>query len=107
MAGIRIEQHRAQRFPFVAGIHLTSLDAEDHIAAHTEDLSLFGCFVETTTPFGEGTKVALRISHDGSIFVAEGRVIYSRSGAGMGIRFATIESSNASILDSWLSELRK
>jgi len=68
---------------------------------------VFGCFVETTTPFAKGTKVALRISHDGTIFVAQGCVAYSRSAAGMGIRFMSVEPSSASILDAWLAELRK
>jgi hypothetical protein len=29
---------------------------------------VFGCFAETLTPFLAGTKVALRISHGGSVF---------------------------------------
>ena len=93
-----------QRFPFVAGVQVTALDTGAHLAAHTEDLSLFGCFVETTTPFAEGTKVGLRISHGGEIFAAEGGVVFSRDGAGMGILFTLIEPSSTSILDDWLTE---
>lgn len=85
---------------------MTAIETEDHIAAHTEDLSLLGCFVETVTPFVEGTKVALRISHDGTIFNAQGRVAYARERAGMGIVFTSIEPSSVSILDAWLTELR-
>jgi PilZ domain len=83
---------------------VTALDSEAQIAAHTEDLSLFGCFVETAKPFAAGTKVRVRISHDRMIFAAEGTVVYSRPGAGMGIAFASIEPGSVSILDSWLAE---
>jgi len=91
----------------VAGIQVTDLSTEKQVAAHTEDLSLFGCFVETASPFLEGTKVRLRISYNGVNFFAQGKVAYSRPDAGMGIAFVLIEPSSLSILDAWLAEPRK
>jgi PilZ domain len=104
---ISVQVHRSRRFPFVAGVQVTALDSDAQVAAHIEDLSLFGCFVETVTPFVAGTKVSIRISHNGTLFVAQGRVAYSRDGAGMGIVFTSIEPSSVSTLDDWLTELRK
>jgi hypothetical protein len=101
------ERHRAQRYPFVAGIQVTDLSTEKQLAAHTEDLNLFGCFVETTSPFQNGAKVRLRISYHGVNFFAQGQVAYSRPDAGMGIAFTSIEPNSLSILDDWLGELRK
>jgi hypothetical protein len=98
--------HRAQRFPFVAGIQVTAVDTEEHIAGHTEDLSIFGCFVVTATPFVAGTTVRLRISHRGVTLAAQGKVAYARENAGMGIAFTSIDPSGVSILDAWLTELR-
>ncbi len=100
---IPLKRHRAQRFPFVAGIQITALDTQGHLAAHTEDLNMSGCFVETMNPFIGGTKVGLTVSHDGVAFVAQGTVAYSLSGKGMGIKFTFIEPSSISILDSWLT----
>ena len=100
-------QHRAQRFPFVAGIQVTDIATEKQLAAHTEDLSVFGCFVETAAPFPAGTKVRLRISHAGVNFMAQGKVAYARKDGGMGIAFTSIEPSSLPILDAWLAELRK
>jgi len=91
----------------VAGIQLTDLSTEKLLAAHTEDLSVFGCFVETISPFDDGTKVRLRISYNGVNFFAQAKVAYSRPDAGMGIAFTSIEPSSLSILDAWLVELRK
>ena len=80
---------------------------EQQLAAHTEDLSLFGCFVETLAPFPAGTNVRLRISHSGANLIAQGTVAYSRNNGGMGIAFTAIEPSYVSILDAWLTGLRK
>jgi hypothetical protein len=91
----------------MAGIHLTDLQSEKHLAAHIENLNLLGCFVETVTPFPKGTKVKLQISHGGVNFIAIGKVAYSRPNSGMGISFVMIESKNQEVLDLWLANLRK
>jgi hypothetical protein len=91
----------------VAGIDLTDLESEKHLAAHIKDLNLLGCFVETVTPFLEGTKVRLNISHAGMNFSAIGKVAYSRPNSGMGIAFITIEPRSLEVLDLWLANLRK
>ena len=93
----------------MAGVQVTALDNDAHLAAHTEDLSLFGCFVETMTPFATGTKVAVRIAHEGAVLIAQGRIAFCRESAGMGIAFTFIDPSSVSLLDTWLTEteLRK
>lgn len=92
---------------FVASIELTEVESEKHLAAHTRNLNLIGCFVETLTPFPQGTKVRLRISRGGSNFVAQGKVAHSRPNSGMGITFTTIEPKSQEVLDMWLANLRK
>ena len=77
------------------------------MAAHTENFSTFGCFVETIAPFPSGTTVRLRIAHVGANFTGQGTVVYSRPNAGMGIAFTSIEPSSLPVLDLWLSNLRK
>jgi PilZ domain len=91
----------------MADIHLTDLKTEKHLAAHIENLNLRGCFVETVTPFPNGTKVRLQISRAGANFIAIGKVVYSRSKSGMGITFITIEPKSQEVLDLWLADLRK
>jgi len=104
---IHSERHRALRHSFVAGIEVTEVQTEKHFVARTKDLSIFGCFVETATPFPENTKVRLRISHGGVNFVTQGKVAYSRPNSGMGIAFTSIEPSSLPVLDAWLADLRK
>ena len=90
----------------MARIELTDLQTEKHISGHMKDLNLFGCFVETTTPLSQGTKVSLKMSFGEIQFVAQGKVTYSRPNSGMGIAFVTIEPSSLTILDGWLASFR-
>lgn len=92
--------------PFVAEVQVTPIDPGHQISAQTQDLTRFGCFVETATPLADGTKINLHISHNGETVVAQGIVAYSRKGTGMGVGFTFMEPSSASILDTWLSDLR-
>jgi len=87
-------------------IEITDLQSESHLSAHTRDLSLFGCFVETPTPFVDGTKVRLRITRGGANVSGVGKVAYSRPGKGMGVQFLSIEPSSLPTLEGWLDKLR-
>jgi hypothetical protein len=79
---ISVEHHRALRYSFVASVELWELDSEKHLSAHIKNLNLLGCFVETPTPFPEGTKVRLSVTRGSMNFVAIGRVkeLYDRVG---------------------------
>jgi len=101
------QAHRTLRHPFVAGVHITDLETEKEISAHTEDISPFGCFIETITPFAADTRVKLRITRSGQHMVAHAKVAYSRPKAGMGVVFLSFESGNLDTLDPWLEDLRK
>jgi len=99
------ETHRALRHPFVAGVQVTDLQTQKQVAAHTEDVSAYGCFIETLTPFAAYTKVRLRITHGGRHMIVNGKVAYSQAKAGMGIVFVSFEPGSLAILDRWLDDL--
>ncbi len=99
--------HRASRYPFAASIELTDVRSEKILTARTTNLSLFGCYVHTSSPFPEGTKVSLRIIHGGTSLAALGKVVHSKPNAGMGVFFTTIEPPSKAILEKWLASLRK
>jgi hypothetical protein len=90
----------------VASIELTDVRSESLLTPRTTNLSLFGCFVYTTDPIPEGTKVSLRILHGGAILAAFGKVVYSKPKSGMGVAFTTIEPPSQAILEKWLASLR-
>jgi PilZ domain len=80
--------------------------SERLLTARTSNLSLFGCYVETTEPFPEETKVSVKITHGGTSFAAQGRVAHSKPSFGMGVAFTTIEPRSQAILENWLVSLR-
>jgi D-serine deaminase-like pyridoxal phosphate-dependent protein len=82
------EIHRATRFPFAANVEVTDVRSERIVTGRTSDLSVFGCHVRTTNPFPVGTKITLRITHDGATF-------------------AKVEPTHQAILEKWIANLRK
>ena len=99
--------NRAPRYSFVATVELWELDSEKHLSAQITNLNLLGCFVETPTPFPEGTKLRLSVTRGSMNFVAIGRVAHSQPDSGMGVAFVTIESTSMPVIDRWLEKLRK
>ncbi len=53
-----------------------------------------------------GTKVRIRIEHEGANLVALGKVVYSLPHSGMGVVFTKIEPNSQVILEKWITELR-
>lgn len=99
--------HRGARYPFVAVVEVTEAVSEKQIMAHTRDLSVSGCFAETSKPFPQGTAVGLIIRHGSARISARGRIAYARADEGMGIVFSGIEPSDQALLDQWLAEARE
>ena len=65
---------------FVAGAHITDLQTETKLAAHTEDISADGCFIETIAPLAADTKIRVQIMRNGQHMVAHG-LIRAHAGA--------------------------
>lgn len=82
------------------------MDSDFTLKEKTTDLSLFGCHVATQRPWLAGTKIRIRISHNGSSFAAVGTVAHVQPGVGMGILFTRIGPNEQTILDGWIAGLR-
>jgi hypothetical protein len=67
---MQTEHRRAPRHLLGGAIEVIDLESEKQIATLARNLSLFGCFEATATPFVTGTKVKLRITHRGATFAA-------------------------------------
>jgi hypothetical protein len=103
---MKAPHHRATRHSFAADIAIINVKSEKQVIARTSDLSLFGCFVKTTTPFPRGTMVRLRMNRGAAQITAFGKIAYSVADRGMGIVFSKIEPSDQAILEKWLDQLR-
>src|ERR1700730_8786039 len=98
------EHRRALRHLLGGTVEVTDLESEKEIVTVAHNLSLFGCFVATATPFPTGTKVRLRIRHRAPTFAAFGSVAYTSASEVMGIAFGEVEARNRAILDPLLAE---
>ncbi|PYU18090.1 MAG: hypothetical protein DMG30_29165 [Acidobacteria bacterium] len=96
------EGRGARRYNFGAIAEVIDLDEPDTLVSLTRDLSLSGCFVKTTTPYPEGTRVRVRIIHSGAEFVAVGNVTANVMATGMGVAFTQIQPNDRAILEGWL-----
>ena len=104
---MRAERPRAARYPFLAHVKLTDLESGHTVAEKTRDLSLFGCRLVPGNSTPPGTRVRLQITYKGDVFEALGQVANTGAGVGLGIRFTRIEERHQSVLEKWISELRK
>jgi PilZ domain len=104
---MRVERRGATRYNFGAIAEVIDLDQTHEVVSLTRDLSLSGCFVKTTIPFREGTRVRVRITHSGAEFAAIGNVTANVTPTGMGIAFTQIEPNDRAILDRWLGWRRQ
>jgi hypothetical protein len=102
---MQTERRRASRHLIGGAVEVTDLESEKELVTVARNLSLFGCFVATATPFRTGTKIRLRITHRGATFSAFGWVAHASAPEGMGIAFGGIEARDRAILDIWLGEV--
>jgi len=97
------ERRRVPRYSFKAASVITEIGSPRIVVAPTSELSRFGCFVQTPSPFPQGTRIHIEMVQEGTTFVAFGNVAYA-TGEGMGIVFSTVEANNQAILEKWLVE---
>jgi len=100
-----VERRRAGRHIFTAAAEVVDLDSGARFSTRTTDLGPGGCFVDTMVPFPVGSKVRVSVRKGKTQFEADGTVVYSQVGLGMGIGFDALDPSQREALDIWLSEL--
>lgn len=97
---------RSDRYAFAATAEVKELGSRNEQIAITRDLSAGGCFVKTTSPLPKGSRLRVRIEHEGAEFSAIGRVTDNVSAIGMGIEFVEVEPKDRAVLQKWLGSSR-
>jgi hypothetical protein len=98
------ERRRAPRYPLIASVEVTEVTTDMHLKARISDLSLTGCYLDTTNFLPMGTEVRLCISHHDATFTALGVVTSCQANMGMGVRFMDVQLDQHAILNKWLAE---
>lgn len=96
------DRRSASRYLLRCAVEVTDIATGTCLAAVTSDCGLYGCFVETTTPFLSGRAVALKITHNGRTIATTGEVAHAISQRGMGIAFGAQTPDHYAVLAGWL-----
>ena len=107
VVGLAPRERRAHpRYPFTASAEAMDVRSGTRLNARISDISRGGCYVDSISPFAVGTEVKIRITKDANSFISQGKVVYSTTGMGMGLKFTVIEPDQRWMLEKWLAELR-
>ena len=98
---------RSDRYAFAAAAEVKELGSRHEYVAITRDLSAGGCFVKTNSPLPKGSRLRVRIEHDGAEFSAVGLVTGNVSAIGMGIEFVEVEAKHQEVLRKWLGNAKR
>jgi hypothetical protein len=99
------ERRTSYRYPLVAAAEVIELSSGLRLPGRMSDLSMQGCYVETSNPFPAGTLVHLRLVKRKQGFETAARVCYSLGKLGMGLVFTNLTYDEFVILEEWLVEL--
>jgi len=96
------ERRKTPRFPFIANSEILVKGVPAGNPSKVTELSLYGCFVETASPFEKGAQFLLKVYAEGKYFESQGTVLYSQPGQGMGVGFQNVNPHYLSVLKMWL-----
>ena len=96
------QEHRGLRFAFRADAQIAPENSPTAFApGQVTELSLLGCFIETSTSLGMQRPVLIKIYNAGEFFEAPATVLYVLS-SGMGLVFREIKPHFRAVLQKWV-----
>jgi hypothetical protein len=99
------------RFTFTADAEAILRDGTT-IPAQLFELSSHGCYIDTIQPIPVGSELSLRIESGMNHCELPAKIIYTHSGAGlgvfgMGVAFGELSAERRLAIDTWISELSR
>jgi hypothetical protein len=101
----RCEHRSCPRYSFTATVVAMEPISGTVIHARTTDLSLGGCYVDTMSPFPQGTTLHVQLTDEGRSFKSDATVLVSHLGMGMGLIFTATEPDQRQELGRWMAGL--
>ena len=96
------QEHRGLRFAFSAGAEIAPESSPTaFVPGRVTELSLLGCFLETSASFEIHRPVLLKIFHSGEYFEAPASVLYVKP-SGLGLVFREIKPHFRAVLQKWV-----
>ena len=98
------EARRTPRYPFSAPAEVVVESSLAKILCRVKELSLYGCYLESSVPLGLQNRALLKIYGPHEYCEASATVIYTHPLQGMGMVFREIRPAFANVLQKWLLE---
>ena len=96
------KERRGLRFAFSCGAEIAPHNAPtSFVPARVTELSLRGCFLETSVKFEMRFPVLIKLYNSGEYFEAEATVLYIQP-SGMGLLFHKIRPHFRTVLQKWI-----
>ena len=89
-------------FPFAASVELLEQKSGLKIKTRVTELSLYGCYVQTTDPLPQGTIFAVKIFTDTEYFESHATVVNAQPNRGMGLTSHDVKPYFLPVLKGWL-----
>ncbi len=100
------ERRRAPRYQLVADAEILELRSQTKLQARTSDVSLVGCFMNSSHGFPQGTEIRVKLTLQESTFTSRG-VIARTQPMGMGVNFFDVKRDQQDLLRKWLGEFSR
>lgn len=97
-----MEQPRSPRYPFTAPAEVIVENSGAKVNARVTELSLHGCYLDTSTPLTGHTQVLVKLFGPYDYFEAPATVVYAHPLLGMGVAFRHINLNCHAVLHKWL-----
>jgi hypothetical protein len=97
-------QRRTPRFPFSAFAEVIRTDTQATETTRVNELSLYGCYLDTATPLLRGAQIIVKIISGSQFFEARATVVYSQPTLGMGVAFREVKPVFLAVLQKWLRQ---
>jgi hypothetical protein len=97
------ERRRAPRYQVIADAEIFEPHSGNHFQAHTSNISLLGCHINSVSGLPLGSEIQVRISKGNALFKAHARLVRSAPATGMGFHFIAVERKQKVILEHLLT----
>lgn len=98
-----VDERRTVRFSFQAGAEVAPENSpQATMSARVTQIGLYGCYMETASPFPAGTALVVKIFVPGEYFEAKATVIHVQQASGMGLAFRDVKTNFRIVLRAWL-----
>jgi PilZ domain len=95
-------ERRVARYPFGAPAEVIVEGSNAKIVARVTELSLHGCYLDTSITLTPHTLVVLKIFGPHDYFEAPSTIIYANPLLGMGVAFRNVNLVCQGVLNKWL-----